>query len=188
MVEGIKQTPIPSESSQLDHPDSGPCNSQILRRSTTVGRRVHSTVRHGHPTDTSESVEAPTWIPGSCFLGWPRSWVTSIPKLQVNHHQRRNRSVASVHSIRWWPHFEWSMGHAEYSELPGRDVQRKLLSTETLVLNGLLVWTRWHSSGWPRLDRSSPTTEQISDDGTSPTTRHLRREYHRFTNDHLRRS
>jgi hypothetical protein len=31
------------------------------------------------------------------------------------------------------------MGHAEYSELPGRDVQRKLISTEALVLNGLLV-------------------------------------------------
>jgi hypothetical protein len=36
------------------------------------------------------------------------------------------------------------MGHAEYSvemglQLPGRDVQRKFLSTEALILNGLLV-------------------------------------------------
>jgi hypothetical protein len=64
----------------LDHPDSGPCNSQILRRASTIGRCVHSTARRGHPTDTAESVEDPTWMPGSCSLDGRRSWVTKTPK------------------------------------------------------------------------------------------------------------
>jgi hypothetical protein len=38
------------------------------------------------------------------------------------------------------------------------------------------------------MDRGSPTTAQISGDGTSPTIRYLRREYHRFTNDHFPRT
>jgi hypothetical protein len=83
MVKG-KQPPIPSESSQQDHTDSGPCSSQIFHRASTVGRHVHSTVRHGHSTarhghstDTAENVEAPTWVPGSCpdhgSLAYPNS-------------------------------------------------------------------------------------------------------------------
>jgi hypothetical protein len=96
MVSGINQSSISSEPSQLDHPDSGPCNSQILRRVSTMGQCVHSTVRHGHPTDTTESVEVSTRMPGSCALGRRRSRVTSLSKVQSNHHQRRDRSVASV--------------------------------------------------------------------------------------------
>ncbi len=73
MVGGIDQSSISSEPSQLDHPDSGPYNSKILRRASTMGRFVHSTTRHGHSTDTVESVEASTWMPGSCVLDVRRS-------------------------------------------------------------------------------------------------------------------
>ncbi len=54
---------------------------KILRRASTMGRRVHSTARHGHPTDTVESVEAPTWMPGSCSLGGRRSWRSGQKKI-----------------------------------------------------------------------------------------------------------
>ena len=73
------------------------------------------------------------------------------------------------------------MGHAEYSvamglQLPGRDVQRKLLSEEALVLNGLLVqevaitYQRVLESGMGALNLQTGRTRAIENSGNFTVT------------------